>query len=218
MAPSKRRAAAEQPQNLADKVAEQINLDGFSQEDIQQQMESAEAKAQRVQIRRLRREFLKSLGYTGEITDEMLTSEFWTELYERVITKEVKEEAPPLSNVIAQAQAEVQQQPQGERHPLPDTYMEVGKINHVTSVIASTLLELHETVPGPLTVTELNLVIGSMQALAQVGNKLAWQVGMHAVEQGLISQIKLAELLNTSQATVSRRYREIPEETEKHQA
>jgi len=116
-------------------------------------------------------------------------------------------------HIIEQAEAETFRQAEAPTHPAPDTRDELGNIATEAARLDEVLAALHER-DIPLTTTEVETAIGGLRSIIQHSNKTAWQLGMHAVEKGLISQAKLAELLGASTATVSRRYHEGLDETE----
>lgn len=114
-------------------------------------------------------------------------------------------------HIIEQAQAEQARQPEAVAHLEPDTLDELATIALEANQLSDTVAKLRE-LDLPVTSPEAEVAIAGLHAIAQRSNKTAWQLGLHAVEQGLISQTRLAELLDSSSATVSRRYREEPQE------
>ena len=109
--------------------------------------------------------------------------------------------------IIEQAQAEGTRQAETATHPEPDTRAELGAIATEATRLDEVLAELRNR-DIPLTATEVETAISGLRTITQHSNQTAWHLGLHAVERGLISQARLAELLGASQATVSRRYRE----------
>lgn len=126
---------------------------------------------------------------------------------ERVITE-------GMSEVVRQARAEAEQAPlQHAVHEEPDTLAALSEISEKIGQLAAVISDLdNERIP--LTRTEVELTIKGLREAITRGNSVAWQLGLHAVEKGLISQVRLAELLDSSSATVSRRYRKGSEQAE----
>jgi hypothetical protein len=115
--------------------------------------------------------------------------------------------------IIDKAQAESTHQAEVSAHLEPNARVVLASIalnaNHLDEIIAA--LREREI---PMTVTEVETVIGGLRAITQESSRTAWRLGMHAVERGLITQTQLAVMLGVNKGTVSRRYREAPGTTE----
>jgi hypothetical protein len=126
--------------------------------------------------------------------------------YLQEIAKTVRNMEVDSQQVIARATEETEP-PEAVKHPAPDTITELGGIAaealHVTDVV-NTLRERGV----PLTATEAEMAIKGLHAIMAQSQAAAWQLGLHAVERGLITQTQLAEYLEVNKATVSRHYRD----------
>jgi WhiB family transcriptional regulator, redox-sensing transcriptional regulator len=137
---------------------------------------------------------------------------YWKNYFQDVKNRNIVEVSRP-EQVIERAVAEVQPPALPEQqHPAPDTESTLGAIGAEVALLTEVINGLRER-DVALTVTEVETVINGLRAIARKGDKAAWQLGLHAVQKGLISQVKLAELLGSSSATVSRRYREASDTT-----
>jgi hypothetical protein len=114
--------------------------------------------------------------------------------------------------IIEQAQAEPPP-PQAIEHPAPETVDELRTVADKAFRVELVIAELRGR-GLPLTKTEAEVAITGLHDIAKRSSRTAWQLGLHAVERGLMSQVELGKLLDTSHATVSRRYRENPDEAE----
>jgi hypothetical protein len=114
--------------------------------------------------------------------------------------------------IIEQALAAGQQLTETSNHPAPDAGAELETVVADATHLHDVLSELRER-DMPLSAAEAEFAIGGLQELATRGLITARQLGLHAVERGLLSQNKLAGLLGVSQMTVSRWYREGLDET-----
>jgi hypothetical protein len=109
-------------------------------------------------------------------------------------------------HIIEQALVAGAKAPDNPAHPEPDTRVQLEATAAQAVRLHEVLTELRER-GIPLTATEAELAIAGLHEIAERNTRTAWQLGLHAVERGLISQVKLAELLGSSSASVSRRYR-----------
>jgi hypothetical protein len=109
-------------------------------------------------------------------------------------------------DIIEQALLAGAKAPDNPAHPEPDTRAQLEATTTEATRLHEILTELRER-SVPLTATEAEFAIAGLHEIAERNTRTAWQLGLHAVERGLISQVKLAELLGSSSATVSRRYR-----------
>jgi hypothetical protein len=109
--------------------------------------------------------------------------------------------------IIAQAQAQAENTQQQERpaHPEPGIRAILGDVVVEATRLSEILSALEDI---PLTTVEAETTIEGLRKIATMGNSAAWQLGLHAVERGLISQAELAKLVGASSATVSRRFHE----------
>lgn len=122
--------------------------------------------------------------------------------------------SPEVRNIIEQARAETQP-PQTTEHPAPQTPVQLNAIIKEATYINEIVTDLHEE-NIPFSRTEALITISGLHSIAIRGSLSAWAVGLHAVERGLITQMELADMLDVSQKTVSRRYRatsDMPEES-----
>lgn len=121
--------------------------------------------------------------------------------------------------IIEQARTEAPPAPRTPEHSEPETRSELATIAIEAANLGSALDKLREE-DLPLTATEARLAIAGLRNIATHSETTAWRLGLHAIEQRLITQAELAELLEVSPKTVSRRYLESPnpDEPEKHQA
>jgi hypothetical protein len=107
--------------------------------------------------------------------------------------------------IIEQAQAEQKRWPDAAIHPEPDTRAELGAIAAEANHLHEVLTELRER-NVPLTTTEAEAAIGGLQEITARSFATARQLGLHAVERGVISQIRLSRMLKVSQMTINRWY------------
>jgi hypothetical protein len=110
--------------------------------------------------------------------------------------------------IIEQAQAEAQQPPVPAApapppHPAPDTVNELEAIADEAAQLKDVLTKLRER-DIPLTPTEAELAVTGLHEIATRSTRTARQLGLHATEHGLLSQLKVAQLLRVSSATVNR--------------
>jgi hypothetical protein len=109
-----------------------------------------------------------------------------------------------MERLIEKAQTEATEQG-APQHNAPDTRADLANV-------ASGAQQLGEFVDAlrsqnlPITRTEAEVVINGLRDLTTLGNRAAWQMGLHAVKQGVLSQATLAQMLGVSTATVSRRF------------
>jgi len=92
-------------------------------------------------------------------------------------------------------------------HPEPDTRDELRVIVDQAAHLDSVLAELRER-GMPLTTPEVEVAINALHEIATRSAVTAWRLGLHAVDRNLVSQRRLGELLEASNQTVNRRYRQ----------
>ena len=99
--------------------------------------------------------------------------------------KDVQSMEVDTQRIIEQAQAEEARQAEAPVHPEPDTRAELGAIAVETSRLDDVLAGLREH-EVPLTATEVETAIGGLRTIMQHSTRTAWQLGLHAVQRGLI--------------------------------
>ncbi len=114
--------------------------------------------------------------------------------------------------VIREAQAAAQQA-EHSAHPQPDTEAALTAITAEAAELQDMRGKLQEQ-DLPLTTAEVERTIAGLGDIATRSFMAARQLGLHAIEQRLMSQARLAELLGVSTMTVSRWYNETTDETE----
>ena len=119
-------------------------------------------------------------------------------------------------HIIEQAQAEPRP-PQAVEHPVPETVNELRTVAAEAYRVEQIVTELREN-NIPLTKTEAEIAIEGLQDIAKRSTRTARQLGLHAVEQGLMSKAELAKHLDVSAMTITRWFRENPEQPDKPQA
>jgi hypothetical protein len=128
---------------------------------------------------------------------------FWQELLK--YANDIKSMDFDAQSIIEQAVGAAQPHPETLSHPAPDTTGELEIAAAEATHLHGILSELRER-NIPTSTAEAEIAISGLHELTKRSARTAWQLGLHAVERGLISQAKLAELLDASTATVSRRY------------
>lgn len=108
--------------------------------------------------------------------------------------------------IIDQARAAAQQ-PEQAVHPEPDISTTLTAITAEAVELKDMRAELQEQ-RIPLTDVEAKRTIAGLGVIATRSSDAARQLGLHAIERRILSQAEVADLLGTSQATVSRWYRE----------
>jgi hypothetical protein len=91
-------------------------------------------------------------------------------------------------------------------HPEPDTAGELKLVASKAAHLQDVIADIQER-GRPLTAAEAEIAIAGLHEIAVRSSRTARQLGLHAVQRGLISQTKLGELLGISKMTVSRWYR-----------
>jgi hypothetical protein len=91
-------------------------------------------------------------------------------------------------------------------HPEPDTRGALKDIVDEATHLDDVLTELRER-GIPLSTPEAEVAVRALHEIATRSAVTAWRLGLHAVDRDLMSQRKLAGLLDASNQTVNRRYR-----------
>jgi hypothetical protein len=110
------------------------------------------------------------------------------------------------------ARAEAQRRKKPEQ-VAPDTVAELQKIIKEATALIKLLQIIHRQ-DIPITSVEVALTIEGLRKITGISTKAAWLIGLHAVQQEVISQARLADLIQASTATVSRRIHEGVSETD----
>jgi hypothetical protein len=143
----------------------------------------------------------------GEYSDLKLPPKHAKQSYSMEFTTDTPIMRVNAQTVIEQATAAQQVQPETPIHSAPDTPPTLAAIAAEAVHLHGVLSELRER-DIPLTTAEAELAITGLHDIATRSRNTARQLGLHAVERGLISQNKLAQLLGVNQVTVSRWYHE----------
>lgn len=99
-------------------------------------------------------------------------------------------------------------------HPEPDTLGALETIARNAERLHGIVSQLRER-NAPLTPTEAEVAVAGLHDIATLSAVTAWQLGLAAVQQGVMSQVQLSHMLKATQMTVSRRYRQGIDEAEK---